>query len=535
MTIVEMSLSACVPIVAIVMIRALALHKLPKKTFLVLWGVVICRLLVPLSVPSRFSIYTGVDYLKKMFAQDSGTSISVGVADIPQMNPVSGGVGQVMKVIVPAVASRSWLELLWLGVMGACALFFIVAYIRCRREFRMSLPVEHEIATRWLQEHPLRRPVAIRMNERIKAPLTYGIIRPVILFPKKTDWTDETQLQYVLAHEFTHIRQFDTLKKLVLTAALCVHWFNPLVWVMVVLANRDMELACDEAVVRSFGETTKSAYALTLIGLEEKKGRLFPLATHFSKNAIEERIVSIMKIKKTSLAGMVLALALVAGTTTVFATTSAANNPLKPQQTPVDLSKQPLSTETVSDSQTAISSYVNQVDGKTYYSWDGGVTWTPLTDAEFKAKYPVADVVWWTYEEYKQWLDKEKVALQAIIGEKMYNEKEGWHVFTQEKFNETLALYESVLADLKNGIQHSKTVDGADNVSLSITQQDKQFAETAQSFSLYVALSDGKEVSFGPYATKEELVAVVKSFCKEQLKSGVLSQQEADEILKKNN
>jgi beta-lactamase regulating signal transducer with metallopeptidase domain len=515
MTIVEMSLSASVPIVAIVMIRALALHKLPKKTFLVLWGVVICRLLVPFSVPSRFSIYTGVDYLKKRFAHDSVTFIPVGVADSPQLNPLYGGVGQVMKVVMPAVASRSWLELLWLGVMGAFALFFIVAYIRCGREFRMSLPVEHEFVSRWLQKHSLRRPVAIRMNECIKAPLTYGIIRPVILFPKKTNWTDETQLQYVLAHEFTHIRKFDALKKLVLTAALCVHWFNPLVWVMVVLANRDMELACDEAVVRSFGETTKSAYALTLIGLEEKKGRLFPLATHFSKNAIEERIVSIMKSKKTSLAGMLLALALVAGTTTVFATSAAADNPLKPQQSPVNLPNQSLNTEGASYSQSTLSSYVNKTDGKTYYSWDKGVTWTPLTDAEFKAKYPVADVVWWTYEDYKQWLDKEKIALQAVIGEKMYDEKEGWHVFTQEKYNETLALYESILADLKKGIQHSKTVDGADNVSLSITQQDKQFKETAQSFGLYVALNNGKEVSFGPYETKEELLAVVKPYCKE--------------------
>lgn len=530
MTIVEMSLSASVPIVAIVIIRALALHKLPKKTFLVLWGVVICRLLVPFSFPSRFSIYTGLDYLKKMFAHESVTFTSTGVADISKMTPVYGGVGEAMKAVMPAVASHSWLELLWLGMMGACALFFIVAYIRCRREFRMSLPVEHEFVSRWLQENPLRRPVAIRMNERIKAPLTYGIIRPVILFPRKTDWSDETQLQYVLAHEFTHIRQFDALKKLVLTAALCVHWFNPLVWVMVVLANRDMELACDETVVRSFGETTKSAYALTLIGLEEKKGRLFPLATHFSKNAIEERIVSIMKIKKTSLAGIVLALALVAGTTTVFATTSAANNPPKPQQTPVDLQNKPLNTETASDSLSAVSSYVDPVDGKTYYSWDGGVTWTPLTDAEFKTKYPVADVVWWTYEEYKQWLDKEKAALQAVIGEKMYNEKEGWHVFTQEKFNETLALYESILADLKNGIQHSKTVDGADNVGMTMTLGDPDLA-----LYLYITLNNGEVVSFGPYGSKEEMLAAVKPFCKEQVENGLLPQQEADEILNKYN
>jgi hypothetical protein len=105
-----------------------------------------------------------------------------------------------------------------------------------------------------------------------------------------------------------------------LAAALCAHWFNPLVWVMYVLANRDIELSCDENVVRTLGEKTKSAYALTLIGLEEQRSGLSPLVSNFAKNAIEERIVSIMKIKKTSLVGILLAVVLVAGTTTAFAT-----------------------------------------------------------------------------------------------------------------------------------------------------------------------------------------------------------------------
>jgi len=166
--------------------------------------------------------------------------------------------------------------------------------------------------------------VQIRQSDRIKAPLTYGVFRPVILLPKKTDWTDETKLRYILTHEFTHIRRFDTLTKLVLTTAVCVHWFNPLVWVMYVLANRDIELSCDETVVRTFGETMKSAYALTLIGLEEKKSRLTPFANNFSKYAIEERINAIMKMKKSSLVGIILALALVVGTVTVFATSAAS-------------------------------------------------------------------------------------------------------------------------------------------------------------------------------------------------------------------
>ena len=320
MDIFQMSLSASVLIVAVVMIRALTLHKLPKKTFLALWGVVVCRLLIPLSIPSRFSFYTGLDMVKHMFAEGTAISSTTGIPNMTNMPDTR----EPMGVGASAAASIPLTEIVWLTGICACALFFIVAYIKCRREFKMSLPVESDFAARWLREHALRRPVQIRQSDRIKAPLTYGVFHPVVLLPKKTDWTDETKLRYILTHEFTHIRHFDTLAKLVLTTAVCVHWFNPFVWVMYVLANRDIELSCDETVVRTFGETMKSAYASMLVCMEETKSGLTPLVNHFSKNAIEERIVSIMKIKKTSVAGIIFALALVVSTTTVFTTNAAA-------------------------------------------------------------------------------------------------------------------------------------------------------------------------------------------------------------------
>lgn len=322
MDISQMSFSASILIVAIVIIRAVALHKLPKKTFLALWGIAALRLLVPFSIPSRFSVYTGLDMLKSLFVQKTAASSPNGMAVFPANTVHMPGVGEVVGADIPA-ASFSAIEMIWLAGMFACALFFIVAYVKCRREFRMSLPVESDVTAQWLQGHPLRRPVQIRQTDRIKAPLTYGVLRPVILLPTETDRADEKRLRYILTHEYVHIRRFDTLTKLVLTAIVCVHWFNPFAWVMYALANRDIELSCDETVVRTYGESLKSAYALMLIGLEETKGRLSPLVNHFSKNAIEERIVSIMKIKKTSLVGIVLAVALVVGTTTAFATSAA--------------------------------------------------------------------------------------------------------------------------------------------------------------------------------------------------------------------
>ena len=188
------------------------------------------------------------------------------------------------------------------------------------------MPVENDFIKNWLNTHQQKRPISIRQSSRFSAPLTYGVFRPVILMPISTDWENTNGLQYVLAHEYVHIRRFDSITKLVLIAALCVHWFNPFVWVMYVLANRDIELSCDEAVVRLFGETTKAAYARTLIGMEETRSSFAPLCNNFSKNAIEERITAIMKIKKTSLFTLLLAVILVAGFTTALATSAAANN-----------------------------------------------------------------------------------------------------------------------------------------------------------------------------------------------------------------
>ncbi|MEK8214366.1 M56 family metallopeptidase [Paenibacillus sp. FSL L8-0463] len=329
MDVFQMSLTAAVLIIAIVVVRALTLHKLPKKTFLVLWGVVLCRLLIPFSIPSTFSFYTGLDRLERVLKTTSSTPPPAEATRILHNVNFSGtaeSIGNVASSVpasAPAPASIPLLAVIGLLGMCAFALFFIVTYIKCRREFQTSLPVENDFAARWLQEHPLRRQVQIRQSDKIKAPLTYGVFQPVILMPKDMDWTDETRLRYIFTHEFVHIRRFDALTKLVLTFALCLHWFNPMVWVMYILVNRDIELSCDETVVRTFGEPIKAAYAMTLIGMEEKKSKATPLFNSFSKNSIEERIIAIMKMKKTTVFGSAAALLLIAGTVTAFATSAA--------------------------------------------------------------------------------------------------------------------------------------------------------------------------------------------------------------------
>jgi len=212
-------------------------------------------------------------------------------------------------------------------IASLLAIYFAAIYVKLRREFMTSLPTSNTFVQNWLQSHRLIRPISIRVSDKIETPLTYGILRPVILLPKTINWTNLNELEYILAHELVHIRRFDALGKLIMVTALCIHWFNPIVWIMCFLFNRDMEISCDEAVITLFGENSKQSYALTLIGMAQR-GRRFPALLHnnFSKHAIEERITSIMKMKKANFIGTLMALILITTATVVFATTAINDN-----------------------------------------------------------------------------------------------------------------------------------------------------------------------------------------------------------------
>jgi len=318
MNVLQMSFSGAVFITAVVIIRGAAIHKLPKKTFLVLWELVMLRLLIPFSIPSMFSIYTLVTHsISSTTLPEAGTDYS-----IPTMQGLFVTTQGAEQPPADASPSISMWFMVWCAGILLTALFFVISYLRCLIEFRTALPVRNHYIEKWLAERPLKRTILVRQSDRISAPLTYGIFRPVILMPKKMDWKNEKQLQYVLSHEYVHICRYDTATKLIATLALCIHWFNPFVWVMYTLFNRDIELACDESVIRQFGEKSKSAYSLMLINMEATKSGLLPFCNNFSKNAIEERITAVMKTKKTSLFAICIAAALIVGVTTTFATSA---------------------------------------------------------------------------------------------------------------------------------------------------------------------------------------------------------------------
>jgi len=395
MSLLQMSFSGAVMIVVVIVIRAFAINHLPKRTFLILWGIVLLRLMVPFSIPSVFSIYSLIeqDITSHMVVQippkqdspmESIESVSVDNFDVSNMEQnektsavemqdvkektedifnskdyesgnrfeyqtdhsvTDDGKYHLMKTLQKVSAYyqqfKSLCVIIWCAGMVLCIVFFAVSYLRCRFEFQISLPVENAFVQSWLQEcsrryatsflsvkyafvqkwiekHP-RRLVSVRQSDRVSTPLTYGILHPVILMPKSTDWENTKQLQYVLMHEYVHICRYDALMKLIVTCALCIHWFNPMVWIMWFLFNQDVEISCDERVVRYMGEVSKSAYALMLIQMEEERSSFVPfcsgLLPKLGKNAMEERITAIMKIKKKSMPAVIGAAVLVSART----------------------------------------------------------------------------------------------------------------------------------------------------------------------------------------------------------------------------
>ena len=440
MSLLQMSFLGTVIILLIVVLRAVLINRLPKKTFLILWWIALIRLLVPFSIKSVTSIYS---LLQSIYSDINPVRTAQTTTFLPihgNMPEIANGLSQAM---VQRTESISILSVIWLAGLLLCFGFFAVSYIKCYREFRFSLPVENDILEAWKEKHPLKRSLSIRQTETIAAPLSYGVIRPVILMPKNTEWKNIYQLRYVLEHEYVHIRRLDMLTKLIMIAAVCIHWFNPLVWVMYILFNRDLELSCDETVVRRFGMDIKSVYATALISMEEKKSGLTPLCNSFSKNAIEERIRAIMKIKKTSKFAVIISAVLVICVTGGFATSASS------------------------------------LEKKTETAQENGETTVALNEVNIREDESLSssDVEWWTAEEYAKWLDEEKEVLQSMIGEKAYTGGDGWFVWTQEKVDETIALYEDNLQKIKDGMKLSKSSDDAVGITMAYSPENIEYAK----------------------------------------------------------
>lgn len=175
---VKMSVSGAVLIAVIVIVRALAVNRLPKKAFLWLWAAAFFCLMIPVRLPSPISVYRPSGQLERL-AVRPGLLLSEAAG---QAASEASGAAAVMA------SHLSVWHGIWIAGAVLLAAFFLVGHLRGRRVYSASLPVEQPFAKAWLEENRIRRPVQIRYSDRIESPLTYGFLWPVLLVPADMDW-----------------------------------------------------------------------------------------------------------------------------------------------------------------------------------------------------------------------------------------------------------------------------------------------------------------------------------------------------------
>ena len=267
MMLIQMSIQAGMVIAVGAALRGLSKNRLPRFVCLLFWVVALARMLIPFQLPWGWGFF-----------------------EFPQL-PQAGEPGE---------GAGSALAGIWLLTAVMLALFFFLRSVWMVWALRSTAPVEEtDEISRWRQRRKRRERIAIQQSYRISSPMAAGIFRPRILLPAGGEIPQE-QMKYILTHEDIHLARRDALWKGLAILAACLHWFNPLAWVLLSLLNRDLELACDERVLRELGwdRRERKGYAYSLIAMAEQRRRRLSLETHFSKHPLEERIEALMRVKR---------------------------------------------------------------------------------------------------------------------------------------------------------------------------------------------------------------------------------------------
>lgn len=317
-------------VLLVLVLRLLLKKYLPRGIFPTLWCAAAVRLLLPITIPTHLSVW---NLLHTPTAAQADGVISDVLTPFPSLAASS--------TAKPAadIAGISPMLLVWLVCAILLAAYFVIGYTCMVRRFRGTRLAPQPSIDALLDRFRFSRDPRICVSNSRRAPLAFGVFRPTVLLPEDLPIGD-AQFQLVLAHELAHIRRKDCLRKLLLTVCLCLYWWNPLVWLMVWLANRDMELACDEAVLRALGPDCKKAYALTLLDMAQRNPKSAPLCSGFAKSSAEERIRAILCFKRIPAWVGIFVSVLFVLTASAF-TTQAVNPSVLPEMEPAVQEKIP--------------------------------------------------------------------------------------------------------------------------------------------------------------------------------------------------
>ena len=295
----NMSLTASVVILAVLAVRLL-LRRAPKVFSYALWAVVLFRLLCPVSVTSAVSLLgalgapaqerTAVTSVVEYVPADIVRNMAPTVTPLPQepfpAEPGENIVSTAPSVTQPAAAPASPLSgpvavltLTWLTGMALLLLYSVISLLRLRRRLVGAVRLEDNIY----------------LADYIPSPFVMGLFRPKIYLPSTLT---ETERGYILRHEQYHLRRRDHVVKLLSFLALCVHWFNPLVWAAFILAGKDMEMSCDEAVVKELGEDIRADYSASLLSLATGRRIVAGMPLAFGEGDTGSRIRNLLNWKR---------------------------------------------------------------------------------------------------------------------------------------------------------------------------------------------------------------------------------------------
>lgn len=290
--ILNMSLTASVAIIFVLLLRLL-LKKAPKVISYALWGVVLIRLLCPVSIESGLSLFglfdtPTVDRSERTSAVEYIPS-NIVYTEYPSVVLPVPGVGEAITEVLPQGEEQLRADPLegpifiatyvWWGGILVMAVYGIVTYLRLRRRLITASPLRDNIY----------------LADDIDSPFVMGLIRPRIYLPSEME---EREQSYIIIHEQHHIRRLDHIVKALAFAALCIHWFNPLVWVAFILSGKDMEMSCDEAVVRKLGTEIRADYTASLLSLATGKRIIAGMPLAFGEGNTKDRIKNLANWKK---------------------------------------------------------------------------------------------------------------------------------------------------------------------------------------------------------------------------------------------
>lgn len=296
----NMSLTASVVIVFVLLLRFL-LKKAPKIISYALWGLVLFRLLCPISLESGLSLFglvhapvtpsgtltSSIEYIPSDLVQTESPSAVLPAPGMEETAPqgVEQPVSDAAETPV-VLAADIWVA----GVLGM-GLYGVISYLRLRRKLVTASPLRENIY----------------LVDGISSPFVLGLLHPKIYLPSSLG---EQELPYIVMHEQHHIRRLDHLVKVLAFVALSLHWFNPLVWLAFVLAVRDMEMSCDEAVIRKMGDGIRADYTASLLSLATGKHTIAGIPLAFGQGDTKGRIRNLANRKKPAfwvvLAGAVI-------------------------------------------------------------------------------------------------------------------------------------------------------------------------------------------------------------------------------------